>query len=110
MTDFLYVILALSGFGLILVIILFRTNKPLLELVLSLQRRIAHLETQPSFYSQTVNGLNNRVDYLQRKCDEQQYELRVVQGDRSGLLATVKILEEQNKMLSKSLEALREKH
>jgi uncharacterized coiled-coil protein SlyX len=103
----LFAILALSAFGLVLVIVLFKTNRPLLELVLSLQKRVAQLESHPSFYSQTVDGLNRRVDYLQKKLDERQYELRVVQGDRASLLATVKILEEQNKMLSDSLRVLR---
>ena len=100
-------ILVLAIVGIMLVIVLFRINKPLLSMVLSLQRRVDYLEAHPAFYSQTIEGLNNRVDYLQRKCDEQQYELRVIHSNRDQLLVKLQVAEEQNQLLSNSLRALK---
>jgi FtsZ-binding cell division protein ZapB len=104
---YLYIILSLSIAGLLLTIRLKSDTTPL-ELILSLQRRLDKLEAEPQFYSQTVNSLNTRTEYLQRKNDDLNYEVRVVQNDRNALLAKNKILEEQNKALMESLKALSE--
>lgn len=81
----------------------------LLGLVDSLQRRIDNIEADPHYTVRTAEVLGKRVEYLEGRRDELTHELRVVHGIRDSLLAKLQIAEEQNRILSSSLEALRKK-
>ena len=87
----------------VLVVILIGTNRT----ALSLQKRIEALESHSPYYYQTMDGLNKRIEYLQKKLDAKEHELRVISGDRAALLAKNQVLEEQNQMLSDALRVMR---
>lgn len=79
----------------------------LLQLIQSLQKRVDNIESDPHYTARTVEVLGNRVEYLEKKRDELVYELRVIHSVRDSLLAKLQVLDEQNKILASSLEALR---